>query len=501
MNRAPAVVVARRAAVLCIAVMLIAAPALAQPRPAQSLAAWLDDLDSLVATIRTHHVAPYTHISQEEFDRRVTDVRSKLARTERDGERSIHLASLAASIGDGHTNLQVYGRLDRLPIRLFWFGGELRIVGTPTEQRRLLGRRVIRVGGWPVADAAARVGALVAQHESEMFVRNWTQLLLRIPDVLRIAGNTNVADTVALTLRDDDGREWETAVAAVSPEADQALAIERPRSRTPLADSRPDETFWFERVPGTSLMYFNFSGYPERQTMRRTADALVTALSSGDIRTVLVDMRRNGGGNFKIGRQLIDMLQPQVAQHAVTLSVAIGRETFSAGVTNATDFKQAFKALYLGEVSGARPNGPQENFAFELPYSKLRGSVAQEIYRFQDADTDGLQPDVILAPSWDAYAAGRDTVLEWAIGRTREGRDAERPGPRVPELVRLEPSAARTTDAGTTMTKALPRRARQSAIRRLIEAVSSVVEICFQVSAFPYNASNRVHAFSACGSL
>ena len=417
MNRAYFVVVARRAAVLCVSAMLIAAPAPAQPRPAQSLADWQDDLDALVTTIRTHHVAPYTHISREEFDRRVADVRAVLARSERDGERSLHLASLAASIGDGHTNLQVYGRLDRLPIRLFWFGEELRVVGTPTEHRRLLGRRVIRIGGWPVADAAARVGALVAQHESALFVRNWTQLLLRIPDVLRITGNTNVAGAIALTLRDDDGREWETTVAAVTPEADRALVIDRPRSRTPLADSRPDDTFWFERVPGTSLMYFNFSGYPERQIMRVTAEALTAALASGDVRTVLVDMRRNTGGNFKVGRQLIEMLQPSVTQHAITVSVAIGRETFSAGVTNATDFKRAFKAPYLGEVSGARPNGPQENFPFELPHSKLKGSVAHEIYRFQETDTDGLQPDIFLAPSWDEYSAGRDAVLEWAIAQ------------------------------------------------------------------------------------
>ena len=60
MNRAYFVVVARRAAALCFSVMLIAAPALSQPRPAQSLADWQEDLDSLVTTIRTHHVAPYT---------------------------------------------------------------------------------------------------------------------------------------------------------------------------------------------------------------------------------------------------------------------------------------------------------------------------------------------------------------------------------------------------------------------------------------------------------
>ena len=60
MNRACFVGVARRAAVLCFSVMLSASPALSQPRSAQSFADWQEDLESLVTTIRTHHVAPYT---------------------------------------------------------------------------------------------------------------------------------------------------------------------------------------------------------------------------------------------------------------------------------------------------------------------------------------------------------------------------------------------------------------------------------------------------------
>ena len=88
-------------------------------------------------------------------------------------------------------------------------------------------------------------------------------------------------------------------------------------------------------------------------------------------------------------------------------------------MTNATDFKSEVGALYLGEVSGARPNGYQEHFFFELAHSHLKGSVAQLYYRFQDADAAGLQPDIPLVPTWESYGAGRDPVLDWVVTEQR----------------------------------------------------------------------------------
>ena len=94
-------------------------------------------------------------------------------------------------------------------------------------------------------------------------------------------------------------------------------------------------------------------------------------------------------------------------------------KTFSAAVSNACHFRDAFDARYLGEVSGGRPNGYQETRAFFLPNSGLSCSVAQEHYIFQEDDTDGIQPDVLLPPRWETYAAGRDPVLEWILAEDR----------------------------------------------------------------------------------
>jgi C-terminal processing protease CtpA/Prc len=175
-------------------------------------------------------------------------------------------------------------------------------------------------------------------------------------------------------------------------------------------------------VPDTPLVYFNFSTYPSIPKMRGTAEELKAALAGGDVRALLVDMRENLGGNFVAGRRLIDLVRDPIESHRIEVMVAIGRDTISAGMSNATDFKKAFGAKYIGEVSGSRPNGYQESFPFELPHSRIKGSVAQRYYRFQDEDTPGLIPDVALPPTWAAVAAGRDPVLEWAIQQSTARR-------------------------------------------------------------------------------
>jgi pimeloyl-ACP methyl ester carboxylesterase len=413
------------------------------PSPRLTPAQWQEDLAFLATVIRTRHARPFAHQPASDFDARVSALSTELPASADDTVRALKLATLAASIGDGHTSLQVYATLPELPLRWYWFEGRLLVTGAPAAHRRWLGQEVVRIGRLSTADAAARVAVLIPRHESPTFVLNWSQYLLRMPAVLQALAISPSGSDLEVTFRDDRGMESRQVLPAVPPGTLSGTTLERPYAVPPLARSRPGEGFWFARVPDSALLYFNFSDYPERTKMRATAEQLKAALSAGDVRALLVDMRENGGGDFKMGRLLIDMLREPIATHGISVMVAIGRGTFSAGMTNATDFKKAFSAPYLGEVSGARPNGCQENDSFELPNSRIRGSVAKTHYAFQDEDTAGLIPDVALPPTWADFKAGRDPALDWALTRMRQ----QAPVPRLlpddsrpaPEL-RLEAS-------------------------------------------------------------
>jgi hypothetical protein len=134
---------------------------------------------------------------------------------------------------------------------------------------------------------------------------------------------------------------------------------------------------------------------------------------------LIVDMRENGGGNYAHGREylLYGIQARRSLNRRGFLYVITGRGTFSAGMTNAIDFRRETEALLVGEPPGARPNGFQENFWFTLPHSQLRVSVATNYYRFADADSPVIVPDRRFDPSWAEHKSGRDAVTDWILQR------------------------------------------------------------------------------------
>ena len=86
-------------------------------------------------------------------------------------------------------------------------------------------------------------------------------------------------------------------------------------------------------------------------------------------------------------------------------------------MANAVDFRRELDAILVGQPTGARPNGYQENDEMRLPRSGLVVSYSTRYYKFQDEDTPGVMPDQVITPTWAAFRAGRDLALEWVLGQ------------------------------------------------------------------------------------
>lgn len=396
--------------------------------------AWYADLAFLAQTIRERHPEPYRWTSAVRFDEIVAQARGGIAAAASRAEAELELARVAAAVGDGHTNVRPWERYALLPLRWAWFGDELRVTAAPAAQRELLGLRVATIGALPLATARARVQAYIAQHESPAFERNWSPYLLRMAEVLAGIGGARSGEPVVVGFLDEAGTPRRVALVPVSRADDAATPLTRPYATPPLSARAPDEPFWFERSEGTGVVYVSFAGYPARERFVELAQRLVHELEAPGVTAVLFDLRQNGGGDLKLGRRFIEFVRPTIVKRALRVYVAIGRGTYSAGMANATDFRKAFGATYVGETSGARPNGFQESGAFVLPASGLPGSVAREYYRFQEVDTDGLVPDVPVPWTWGDYAAGVDAVIAYVTGaeRDRTGREGAAAAPAGP---------------------------------------------------------------------
>lgn len=371
---------------------------------------WREDVQFLKSEIEKNHISPFDHLDRNTWEQNFEAFDKDIATLSYE-QRIVRLISLAASVGDGHTSARPYEFLQRYPITLMWFGKELRVIRSTKDNADLRGAIVTKINGTPVDVAIEKVKPLVPAHESPTFVLGWSEYLLTLDEILV---GTGIKKSGALKLTATTmAKKTITVELTASPDVNQKIWAYQP---LPLYLSKSDQSPWYDWLPGVdNVLYFNFERYPEWNQMRSFGMGLIQFIKEHDVKKLIVDVREDGGGDFKKGLRLIEELQKTNISSPGKVFVVIGRNTFSAGMSNAAHFKTMLGATLVGERTGARPVGYQENYSFTLPNSKIPASCAIKKYEFLMDDTDGIIPDKEILPDFNLYKVGRDAAIEWIL--------------------------------------------------------------------------------------
>ena len=392
------------------------APPVIDTTPTDSLSKedWRADLRFLANELPHRHANAFHLINRAQFERAVTELDAEIPSLQ-NSDIVMRLSRIVAMIGDGHTHLR-WGRLYRsVPLQLFWFGNQLRVTSAAQRYRRVLGTQIVAVGGVPISKVYAQDSAYISQGESEGFVRSANADLLTYPAHLHAL---NLAPDIAhaqYTFKNDMGKVSILTLEVTKP-GEEVPWVDVQR-QLPLYRTREKKPLWFTYLAPQQTLYFNFKAYPKRKDFIAFSRELFDFIDHHEIRRVIVDMRQNGGGDFTKGREYIVSefkKRPNLIKPG-RLYVIIGRWTFSAGMANAADFRNDLQAILVGEPTGARPNGYQENREFSLPNSHLGVSYSTQLYKFQEKDTPGIMPDKRIDPSWQSYRRGVDPVVGWIL--------------------------------------------------------------------------------------
>jgi hypothetical protein len=418
-------------------------PAIVPPRT--RVEAWQQDLDA-VATRFLRYDGSFDETTR-------MAARARLERLKRDAgamsdaQLIVALSRVVAMSGNAHRRLYfVRNRTEvsRLPIRLWWFGDELRIVRTSSEQQALLGCRVTRIGERSVPQAFQRVRDVKAGNES--WRRYMSAYYLTSPEVL--AGTGVVAETspVGLTVACDGGVRqvrltaspvrrsmapveawWD--LAPVFRDTDAALdSFALPADRVPRYLRNARENYWFELVPEDSVLYvqYNRAEQMPSKPMAAFVTQVVETITRGAIRAFVVDIRFNTGGDLGVATPLVNTVAPLLGK--VPVFVLTGRATFSAGISHAAQWKQRGATL-VGEPVGDELDMWSEGGNLVLPNSKLTVHYANGFHKYSRRDypkfkpyffelqVDSLVPDVVVETTWDDYKAGHDPLYAVVLQR------------------------------------------------------------------------------------
>jgi hypothetical protein len=379
-----------------------------------SKAAWREDLKYLAGELPRRHANAFHLITKEQFARAVAEFDTRIPQLQ-NSDIVMGLARIVAMIGDGHTHLGWRRLYKEVPLRLFWFGNQLRVTGASDKYRKAIGTRIVEIGGVSVTEAYARALPYIPQGESEGFVRSVHADQSTYPVHLHAIGLAPDATRAQYTFLSDKGERFKLTLPVIKS-GEQVTWIDG-EQRMPLYKQHEKEPLWFTYLAREQILYLNFKAYPRRKDFIKFSRELFDFIDHHAIGRVVVDMRQNGGGDFTKGRDYIISefkKRPRITQRGM-LYVMIGRWTYSAGMANAADFRNDLHAILVGEPSGARPNGYQENRAFSLPNSHLGVSYSTQLYKFQEKDTPGILPDKRIDPDWRSYQQGRDPALAWIL--------------------------------------------------------------------------------------
>lgn len=375
---------------------------------------WREDLRFLAAELPKRHKNAFHRISQAQFEKLISDLDAKIP-TLSNEEIVLNLVRITAQIGDGHTGLYWSNLFSRVPMNLFWFGKELRVVKVSDKFPRVNGATLTKIGGVKIEVIYEQMRQYVSQGESEQFTLNASAYLFTFPALLKNFGAAKTADNAAFEFLDAAGKKFSLEMRAENQTAEKNWLT--PYKNAPLRLKNEDAPFFFENLPDAKTVYVNFRWYPRRPEFAKFSKQLFDFVDKTQPEKIVFDFRANGGGDYTRGR---DFFVKQLKERKKYLEkgrlfALIGRVTYSAGMVNAADFRSDLGAILVGEPSGARPVGYMEGRSFKLPNSRLSVGVSINLDKFAAVDTPGIAPDKLIEPDWISFLAGRDSALEWIL--------------------------------------------------------------------------------------
>ncbi len=401
----------RKAAFVLI---LLAAPLLSQSRDDR----WRQDLQYLASNLQQTHPNLFFQMSQQDFNQAVAQLDASIS-SKADYEIMVEMARIVALAGDGHTSLSLTQNrtgFRTYPLKLYWFDDGLYVTQAASNLASALGTRLVAIGGTSI-DQAYALAAGAISHDTEIWVKAVSPDYLVTPEILQALGIVPDLDKAAFTFENSDGTRMTLTIAAPArgDTVDWLYLPHHAQPSTPVYLRHPNLYYWFDYLPDSRTLYFQYNRCQEAATLPFAAflQQLLDFVAVNDIARFVVDLRNNGGGSTLIIQPLLDAFRQQVARQALDpasqVFVIVGRETFSSAVLNAIDFR-SLGATLVGEQGGSKPSGYGTVTILVLPNSGLQ--VSCSTHKYPDSLGDALVPDVPAVLSFADYMAERDPALE-----------------------------------------------------------------------------------------
>ena len=441
--------------ILSASVALAATASIAHAQQFQpSLADWRADMAEIVRDIRTLHPDPYAKTGRLTFERRVRELEELLPKLNTE-QRTVALMRLVASLGDGHTYLEMnnpaYARW--YPFRAYQFSDGFYVIAAHKSYAELAGSQILEIGGRPVDKAALDASATIGYENESMRIERiyplHSETLMRglgygdasgLKLKVKLA-NGRVAERTVQAMqanhpryRDDATWEWQfrpnisgtpvgteedwiTAFRATQTSAFVTADTSRPAY---LTDIKP---LSFRYIPQARTMYVR-TNYISDTDFVPFFIGVLAQVDSLRPDKIIIDWRYNFGGDGSqvslLMREFVKRLDNPPWKDVYLLT---GRKTFSAAVLALAEFVKFVPVSIIGEPSAAGLNHFGDPASRTYARTGLKLSVSTLWHQKSQSDDvrEFVPVDVPATFSFADFVAGRDPAVD-AITRGDEMR-------------------------------------------------------------------------------
>lgn len=388
---------------------------------------WNKDLDYLQQELPKRHYNLFAIRSQKEFEAGIRAIQAGIPNLT-DFQIILKTQQLIARFGDSHTMAnftQFFDNKQILPLGLLWAGGNLYIVQTATENRKLLGCRLTAINQTPVNVITDSLSTLFTI-DNQAIVKAYIPQFIPSLQILDVFGFTNGAP-VMLGLKTPDGRNTTYTLKAVLPDNKNKISFQPDSMCFSLKNKNLFFTDSYDPQEKIYHILYNKCGSREIETeygnperaaampsFKEFEEKIFRTLHTEHPDKIIFDLRYNGGGNSRQGTAFIEKLADFLKKHPrIKTYVVLGRETFSSAILNALDFKRLTAATFVGEETAGKPNHFGEVRSFRLPASGLQINYSTKYFKNWNEDVNTFQPDVVIEPLFSDFTRGIDPVYEW----------------------------------------------------------------------------------------
>jgi Peptidase family S41 len=339
-----------------LAMVVLGSGAHARPSAPSNAAS---DVRLVAETIESVHPDPFRSIPRQTFESEVNDLVRRAPTLSRN-----ELLRVIASLGarNGHTGLFPLdpghrSELHLYPLRLYDFADGVFVVDEAGDLG-VVGSRLIAIEGMPLERVLDLVRPLVP-HDNPSNVRGLAPHFALVSEVLEGLHVTDGSGRVEFTF-ERPGRERVTVdldpisareygAAFADPHYGHYPSI-LPAAPRPLYLASSAKEMWARTLAGGRAVYmgYNVVASPPDAFLRK----ITRLVSRRSVRWVIVDVRRNGGGDDTTYGALMTLFETPRVNRAGRLYLLVGRATFSAAANFAAEIDRATRATIVGEPTG-----------------------------------------------------------------------------------------------------------------------------------------------------